>query len=68
MSNSRIVKFYLDPISPYAYLAWHRLKQLRQSIDYRLVVTPILFAGLLEAHGQKGPAEISWIVLDQRNY
>lgn len=45
-----------DFISPYAYLqsaVLHRFDGLAQ-ITYR----PVLFAGLLNHHGQKGPAEI----------
>jgi 2-hydroxychromene-2-carboxylate isomerase len=51
------VQLYFDPISPYVWLAFKRLDELEAAglgIDPR----PILFAGLLNAHGQKGPAEI----------
>ncbi len=52
------LEFWFDPISPYAYLAFEQLPQalegLSVSVDYR----PLLFAGLLGAWGQKGPAEI----------
>lgn len=52
------VDFWFDPISPYAWLAFERMPQalegLSISVDYR----PVLFAGLLQAWGQKGPAEI----------
>lgn len=52
------LEFWFDPISPYAYLAFEQLPQalegLSVSVDYR----PVLFAGLLQAWGQKGPAEI----------
>jgi 2-hydroxychromene-2-carboxylate isomerase len=52
------ITFWFDVISPYAYLAFERLPQaldgLRVTISYR----PVLFAGLLNQWGQKGPAEI----------
>ena len=50
------VYFYFDPISPYAWLAWHRCQPLIG--ENRLIPRPVLFAGLLGAHGTKGPAEI----------
>jgi 2-hydroxychromene-2-carboxylate isomerase len=64
------VKFYFDFISPYAWLAWRPLVNLVQK--YSSLVTfqpiPILFAGLLNAHGQLGPAEIPpkrlWLIKD----
>lgn len=49
--------WYFDFISPFAYLQWQRVRVLAQQrvqFDFR----PILFAGLLQKHGQKGPAEI----------
>lgn len=53
----RIVQFYFDPISPFAWLASHELSRL-QSAGVQIICQPVLFAGLLNAHGQKGPAEI----------
>jgi 2-hydroxychromene-2-carboxylate isomerase len=53
------VRFYFDYISPNAYLAWVRLRQLEARGLIELRPTPVLFAGLLKAHGQLGPAEIS---------
>jgi 2-hydroxychromene-2-carboxylate isomerase len=51
------VVWYFDFISPYAYLGLHALPRLPEGtqIQYR----PILFAGLLQHFGQKGPAEIA---------
>ena len=51
-----IVDWYFDFVSPFAYLQSERLASLppRLSVRYR----PVLFAGLLNAHGHKGPAEI----------
>ncbi len=48
--------WYFDFISPFAYIGLHRLKELPAdlSIEYR----PVLFAGLLNHWGQKGPAEL----------
>lgn len=52
-----IVDWYFDFVSPFAYLQSERLALLppRVSIRFR----PVLFAGLLNANGQKGPAEIT---------
>lgn len=50
--------FYFDFISPYAYLAWTQLPALAARHERELVPVPVLFAALLNAHGQKGPAEI----------
>lgn len=51
-----IVDWYFDFVSPFAYLQSERLAGLppKMSIRYR----PVLFAALLDHHGQKGPAEI----------
>ncbi len=52
------VRFYFDYISPNAYLAWIRLRQLEHQGLVELQPVPVLFAGLLKAYGQLGPAEI----------
>ncbi|MCP5286032.1 MAG: 2-hydroxychromene-2-carboxylate isomerase [Burkholderiaceae bacterium] len=51
--------FHLDPISPYAYLAFEALPQALEGCSYWVDYRPVLFAGLLQHHGQKGPAEIA---------
>lgn len=50
------VDWYFDPISPFAYLQWPKVRALAETRPVRLV--PILLAALLGHHGQKGPAEI----------
>ncbi|MBT9489173.1 MAG: 2-hydroxychromene-2-carboxylate isomerase [Rubrivivax sp.] len=50
--------FHLDPVSPYAYLAFEALPQALEGCSYVVEYRPVLFAGLLQHHGQKGPAEI----------
>ena len=54
----KTVTFYLDFISPYAWLAFHALPEALQGISHRVVYKPILFGALLKHHGQLGPAEI----------
>jgi 2-hydroxychromene-2-carboxylate isomerase len=48
--------WYFDFISPFAYLQWPKIVALSREIDF--TCKPILFAGLLERFGHKGPAEI----------
>ena len=48
------VDWYFDFVSPYSYIALHRLREIPAPILYK----PVLFAGLLNHWGQKGPAEI----------
>ncbi len=52
------IRFYFDYISPNAYLAWTQLPALAERHGVTIEPVPVLFAGLLEAHGQLGPAEI----------
>lgn len=54
----RKLHFCFDYISSNAYLAWHRLPELARRFDLDVEPVPVLFAGLLEAHGQLGPAEV----------
>ncbi|MDP3293760.1 MAG: 2-hydroxychromene-2-carboxylate isomerase [Nevskia sp.] len=53
----RHADWYFDFISPYVYFAMLRLDQLPADVEIQL--KPLLFAGLLNHWGQKGPAEIS---------
>jgi 2-hydroxychromene-2-carboxylate isomerase len=50
--------FYLDFISPYAYLAFHALPKVLEGLSYQVRYQPILFGAVLQHHGQLGPAEI----------
>lgn len=52
------ITFYLDVISPYAYLAFEALPRALQGCSYEVAYKPVLLAALLKAHGQLGPAEI----------
>jgi 2-hydroxychromene-2-carboxylate isomerase len=53
------ITFYLDFISPYAFLAFEKLPEALKGTSYSVTYKPLLFAGLLKHHGQLGPAEMA---------
>ena len=52
------ITFYLDFISPYAYLAFEELPKALIGLSYSVNYKPVFLGGLLKHHGQLGPAEI----------
>ena len=48
------IDWYFDFVSPYSHICLHRLGEISSEVNYK----PVLFAGLLNHWGQKGPAEI----------
>ena len=48
--------WYFDFVSPYSYLQLERMPEWPPGVT--LIAKPVLFAGLLEHWGQRGPAEI----------
>lgn len=60
MNTERLheISFWYDPISPYAQLAFERLPEALMGLNVQVRYRPLLFAALLKAHGQLGPAEI----------
>jgi 2-hydroxychromene-2-carboxylate isomerase len=52
------ITFYLDFISPYAWLAFEKLPEVLMGHSYSVSYKPVLFASVLQRHGQLGPAEI----------
>lgn len=53
-SSPASIDWYFDFVSPYSYISLHRLGELGAPVNFK----PVLFAGLLQHWGQKGPAEI----------
>ena len=51
------VDCYFDPVSPYAWLALRDLGRI-EAANASVRLVPVLFAGLLNAHGNIGPAEM----------
>ena len=56
--SPEVLRFYFDFISNNAYIAWTQLPKLEETYGIDIVPVPVLFAGLLEANGQLGPAEV----------
>lgn len=56
--SSRTIRFYFDYESPNAYLAWTQLPALADRYECAIDPVPLLYAALLDAHGQLGPGEI----------
>ena len=52
------ITFYLDFISPYAYLAFEELPQALLGLSYSVRYKPVVLGALLRYHGSLGPAEI----------
>jgi 2-hydroxychromene-2-carboxylate isomerase len=52
----RQVAWVFDVLSPFAYLAFPRLRELPSFVELKVV--PVLLAALLDHFGQRGPAEI----------
>ena len=48
--------WYFDFVSPFAWIGLHRLKELPSGVA--IECRPVLFAGILNHWGQKGPAEL----------
>ena len=56
--SGEVIRFYFDYISPNAYLAWTQLSALAERNGCVIEPVPVLFAGLLAANHQMGPAEV----------
>ena len=55
----KAITFYLDFISPYAYLAFETMPDVLMGHSYTVTYKPVLFAALLKHHGPRGPAEMA---------
>jgi len=49
---------YVDLVSPYAWLALRDIGRIDAAAGAPVRLVPVLFAGLLNAHGNLGPAEL----------
>ena len=53
------ITFYLDFVSPYAWLAFERLPQALEGLSYSVEYRPVLLGALLQQQGNPGPAGIA---------
>ena len=53
------ITFYLDFVSPYAWLAFAQLPKTLEGLSYQMDYRPVLLGALLQAHGNPGPAGIA---------
>lgn len=54
----KTVDFYLDFVSPYAWLAFEQLPDALQGMSCHVRYRPVLLGALLQRHGNPGPAGI----------
>ena len=52
------ITFYLDFVSPYAWLAFQRLPEALEGLSYSVEYRPVLLGALLQQHNNPGPAGI----------
>ncbi len=52
------ITFYLDFISPFAWLAFEQLPKALAGQSYSVDYKPVLLGAMLRHHGQLGPAEV----------
>lgn len=53
-----MIELFFDFISPYSYLAWTQSRALGERVGHDIEPRPALLAGILNALGTKGPAEV----------
>ena len=53
------ITFYLDFVSPYAWLAFERLPEVLEGLSYHVSYRPVLLGALLQQHANPGPAGIA---------
>jgi 2-hydroxychromene-2-carboxylate isomerase len=56
---TRSITFYFDPISPYVWLCARSAIERIEAAGAQVRMVPVLFAAMLNAHGNVGPAEIA---------
>ncbi|HEU4411052.1 MAG TPA: 2-hydroxychromene-2-carboxylate isomerase [Polyangiaceae bacterium] len=52
------IRVYFDFLSPFACIGWYSVRPLAARHGRPIEPVPTLLAALLDAHGQKGPAEV----------
>ena len=53
------IVFYFDFVSPYAYIALHRLPQALAGLAWRVQYRPMVLGGVFQAQGNTSPASVA---------
>jgi 2-hydroxychromene-2-carboxylate isomerase len=53
-----MIEVCFDFVSPYSYVAWHRVKAVAAAHGRAIEPVPVVFGAILSAHGTLGPAEV----------
>jgi 2-hydroxychromene-2-carboxylate isomerase len=53
-----MIELFFDFVSPYSYLAWTQSRALGERVGHDIEPRPVLLAGILNALGTQGPAEV----------
>jgi 2-hydroxychromene-2-carboxylate isomerase len=53
-----MIELCFDFVSPYSYVAWHRVKAVAAAHGRAIEPVPVVFGAILSAHGTLGPAEV----------
>ena len=53
------ISFYLDFVSPYAWLAFEGLPEVLEGLSYSVEYRPVLLGGLLQHHGNASPVSVA---------
>ena len=52
------ITFYLDFLSPYAYLAFEQLPHVLEGVSYHVTYQPVLLPALFRHHGNVAPVQV----------
>jgi len=55
----KTIRFYFDPVSPFAWLAFQRLPEALMGLSHEVIYKPAFLGPMLRHHGLMGPGEVA---------